>query len=68
MPVVFFEYVTRFEGETMVNELTSYDAEGNQERYLETWEFTDENHYIWSLFSAGEEGRTRIMGGTWERR
>ncbi len=67
MPVVFFDYTTKFEENKMVNELKSYSPKGKEENYLEIWEFTDDNHYVWTLFSITPEGQTKVMGATYTR-
>ena len=66
MPVTLFDYVTRFEGDTMVSELTAYDAAGNPDRYVETWHFVGERAFEWTL--RGESGGEPLMGGTYQRR
>ena len=49
MPVTFFDYTTRFEGDKMVSELISYDADGKASYYVETFEFVGESQYEWTL-------------------
>jgi hypothetical protein len=68
MPSVLFDYTTRFEGDRMVNDLRAYDAAGVETRYLETWHFTDRNHYDWRLFRKTAEGREPVMSGTYSKR
>jgi hypothetical protein len=68
MPVVFFDYTTRFEDGRMVNDLRSYDAAGNESLYVETWEFVDETHYEWTLLLETGSGLEKVMGGTYERK
>lgn len=67
MPVQFFDYTTKYEGNKMVHALTSYTPKGTSENYTETWEFIDEDHYSWSLFTDIATGQQKIMGGTYER-
>lgn len=67
MPVVLFDYSTAFEGEVMRSELKSYSAEGREEIYLETWEFTGENSFEWSLYSRKDGAESKVMGGTYTR-
>jgi len=62
MPVSFFDYTTRFEGDTMISELDSFGEMGDS--YEETFEFTSPSEYVWTLMQSGE----RVMGGTYERR
>lgn len=68
MPVVFFDYTTRFEENRMVSDLTSYDAQGNETAYLETWDFTDATHYVWKLFKKTPDGLQEEMAGTYSRK
>lgn len=68
MPVVLFEYTTRFEENKMLSELRSYDREGAEYHYLETYEFTSPETYEWTLFRHTEEGLQREMGATYTRR
>lgn len=67
MPVVFFDYTVRFEGDKMVSDLVAFDAEGNETVYVETWEFTDATHYVWKLLSETPDGPQEVMGGTYAR-
>ena len=68
MGIDVFEYQTKFEDNTMVNKLKTFDADGNEEHHAETWEFIDENHYVWTLFSQTEDGPRKTMEGTFVRR
>lgn len=68
MPVVFFDYTTRFEDDKMVNDLRSYGANGAEEVYVETWEFRDDSHYVWTLWKKTPEGLSEVMGGTYSRK
>jgi hypothetical protein len=68
MPVVFFDYTTSFKKNQMVNELISYSPEGKPEIYFETWEFTDDDHFVWTLFSKTDDGEKKIMGGNYVRK
>jgi len=68
MPVVFFDYTVRFEGNKMVSDLVAFDAEGNKSAYVETWEFTDDTHYEWKLFSETPDGPREVMGGIYSKR
>ena len=42
MPVVLFDYTTRFEGDAMVSDLRAWDNEGKELHYRETWTFIDD--------------------------
>jgi len=68
MPVVFFDYTTRFEGTKMVNDLHSYSAKGTESVYVETWDFTDDTHFVWKLMKKTPEGLNEVMGGTYTKR
>ena len=68
MPVAFFDYTTRFEGDTMVNDLRSYDANGAESAYVETWDFTDKSTYQWALLKQTSAELQRVMGGTYARK
>jgi hypothetical protein len=67
MPVSFFDYTTRFDNNTMENDLRTYNAEGIETSYLETWEFIDDNHFIWQLRRNTPKGLVDEMGGTYIR-
>ena len=68
MPVELFDYTVSFEGNTMVCELRSFDPSGTISEYIETWEFTDVDHYNWTLYSPSPEGKKKVMGGIYERK
>jgi hypothetical protein len=68
MPVVLFDYTTWFEGDRMVSELRSYDAEGAESPYVETFEFTQTDQYVWRLFKPTADGLEEEMSGTYSRR
>lgn len=67
MPVSFFDYTTRFEGDRMVSELASYDADGEASRYVETFEFVDDSQYEWTLHTKSGEDLQKVMGGLYTR-
>lgn len=67
MPVVFFDYTTRFEANTMVNELKAYAANGKETVFAETWEFVDDTHFEWKLTSELPDGSEAMMSGTYVR-
>ena len=67
MPVVLFEYTTRFEGSTMVNDLTTFAANGNETTFAETWEFVDDMQFEWKLTSELSDGAAAVMSGTYVR-
>ncbi len=68
MPVSLFEYSTRFEGETMVSEVHTWDDAGTPTRYRETWEFVTPDRFEWTLFEPHGDDYKIVMGGTYERR
>lgn len=67
MPVVLFEYTTRFEGNTKVNNLKTFAANGNETIFAETWEFVDDMHFEWELTSEFSDGTEAMMSGTYVR-
>ncbi len=67
MPVVLFEYTTGFEGDTLFHDLLSYDQAGTEFRYLETWQFTDDSHYVWTLFEKTDDGNVEQMNAIYEK-
>ncbi len=67
MPVAFFDYTTSFDDNKMENELKAYTSQGMEQNYIETREFIDNDHYIWTLYEMTSEGKTKIMGGNYER-
>lgn len=68
MGIEIFEYTTRFEGNSVVSELVTYDAEGTKAKYLETWEFVDQTRFLWTLFADTPDGRKEQMSGTYSRK
>lgn len=67
MGIDLFDYTTRWEGDKMVNDLTTYDAAGNASEYLEEWDFTDADTYEWTLYAKTPDGAQKAMGGTFKR-
>ncbi len=68
MPVVFFDYTTRFEADKVVSELQAFALSGEASDYVETWEFTDDDHYLWTLEAKTDENLTKVMAGTFVRK
>ena len=68
MPVVLFEYATRFEGNMMVNDLKTFAANGNETSFAETWEFVDDVQFEWELTSELSDGTEAMMSGTYVRK
>lgn len=67
MPVSLFEYETRFDGATMVSELTTYDASGAKTAYVEQWQFLDDKTFEWTLFRKADDELLKEMQGTYSR-
>jgi len=68
MPVAFFDYTTRFEGNKMINALKSYTPKGKLETYSEIFEFTSDNEYQWTLYSETPTGAKKVMEGKFIRK
>lgn len=68
MPVVFFDYTTRFQGDQMISDLRSFDAAGNETVYVESFDLSQDDRYEWALKADGPEGLREVMGGTYTRR
>lgn len=68
MPVELFEYTTRFEGRKMISQLRSYTSEGDESLNTETFEFTTDGQYEWSLYDGGDETQAKVMSGTYVRK
>lgn len=68
MPVVLFEYTTRFEGSMMVSDLRTWDAAGGESAYVETWDLGEEGKVGWRLLEETPAGPREVMGGTYVRR
>ena len=59
---------TRFEGDTLLNELRMIGADGAETRHKAEWIFTDDDHYDWTLWAETPEGPKQTMAATAERR
>ena len=68
MGVDFFEYTVHFEGDTIVLDLEAFGPAAGDAVQRETWVFTDDDRYLWTLYEQSEAGWERTMGGTFERR
>ena len=64
----FFEYTSRFEGNTMINALTTFTNDGEAKSYRETWEFKDADTYQWTLYDMTGDTPSKIMEGTFIRK
>lgn len=67
MGIDLFEYTSRWEGDTLLNDLVTYDGDGKANQYEERWEFSDADTYEWTLYARTEDGLHRAMGGTFTR-
>lgn len=68
MPVVFFDYTTRFEEDRMISGLRSFDASGTESAYVEIFDLAGQDRYEWRLMADTSEGRREVMSGTYTRR
>ena len=68
MPAELFDYTSYFENDMMVSELITYDQAGKKSNYLETWQFIDNDHYIWTLFTSNNGDKQKLMGGEFTRK
>ena len=70
-PLVGFERIIggkwHLEGDRMISELVSCGADGKRTSYVETWEFTDDAQFTWTLFRATVCGLEEEMGGVYTR-
>ena len=57
----------RMDGDTLICELTTHDAEGAK-HYREEWQFPDDDHYHWTLFALQDGGEQEVMRARFERR
>ena len=67
MPVELFDFTTRFEGDRMISDLGAFGADGSATSYVETWEFTDDTHFTWTLYRVTPDGPVKEMGGVYTR-
>ncbi|NKB86741.1 MAG: hypothetical protein GKS06_00775 [Acidobacteria bacterium] len=67
MPFDVMEMRSRFDGERLINELTTIAADGNKGAYVETWDFTGPNAYEWNLHE-GDLDAPVMMSDTFTRR
>jgi len=68
MGIDLFEYTSRWEGDTLINDLVTYDADGDKGEYVEHWEFSDSDTYEWTLYARAGDGLQKAMGGTFTRK
>lgn len=63
-----FEYTeVKREGNTLVCDFSTHDSDGVG-NWRETWEFSDDNHYAWTLYKHTDTGPEKVRTGVFERR
>lgn len=67
MPTSYFEYSARWQGDTLVADLTTTDPDGNPLRYLERWELAGEDRFRWTLRVGGDEQAPVVMSAEFRR-
>jgi len=68
MPVEVFEYTTTFEGNKMVSELRATNPEGAVANHIETWNFTNEDHYVCTVDNKTPAGPQKWLELSFIRR
>ena len=68
MGLDYFEYTIEARADTLLMGLEVFGPQAGDKPLRERWVFTDDHHYVWTLFQEGERGWERSMGGTYERR
>jgi hypothetical protein len=68
MGIDVFEYTTRFEGDVAIHDLRAWGLMAGDSPLLETWTFTDSDHYRWELSEDPGDGFRPSMAGDYERR
>jgi hypothetical protein len=68
MGLDLFEYAIEAHSDTLVMDLRVFGPQAGTTPLRETWVFTDNDHYVWTLLQQGEDGWERLMGGTYARR
>jgi hypothetical protein len=61
MPVAYFEYSARWEGDTLVANLTTTAPEGGAVRYVERWELLGDERFLWTLHENADADAPAIM-------
>jgi hypothetical protein len=67
MDITLFDYVVSVDGDTLTMDLTVYDPKNQAHEYVEKWEFTDEDHYRWGLFTESDGELNEVMSGVFTR-
>ena len=69
MPVEFFDHTIKsFENDKLTMELTSYSPSGEAAEHIETWTFTDDDHYTFTLHSKTPDGLMKALEFGFERK
>jgi hypothetical protein len=67
MPVAYFEYTARWQGDTLVAHLTTTDAEGRPRRYVERCEVRGDDRIAWTLREGTDAGAAPTMRAEFRR-
>jgi hypothetical protein len=68
MGIDLWDYTTTFEDNVLRSHIVTYATDGTVAEYVETWEFTDDDTYVWKLFTQTDEGLQEMMGSTYTRK
>ncbi len=68
MPVELFEYTTHLKSDSIVSDLAAYSSQGLKTVYTESWQFSDDAHFEWTLFVETPNGPQKEMWGTYTRK
>lgn len=66
MTAAYFEYSARWDDDALVASLTTIHPDGSRRRYLERWEFTGEDRFLWTL-REGEDGESLLASAEFLR-
>jgi|GEM_PF-899225 len=64
--VDLWDYTMNFHGDTIKCDLVTYGQYSGD--YHETWTFTGEDEYVWTLFQKTEEGHKEMMSNVFKRK
>jgi len=67
-PVVFFDYTTSIEKNKIVSCIKTYSSQGTEDNFTDIYEFTDDDHYKWTLLHKTPEGDKKVNGGNFTRK
>lgn len=68
MGIDYFDYEIQVRGDTLDMALEAFGPQAMEGPIRETWVFTDDDHYVWTLLQGAGDGWAQIMGATYERR